>query len=283
MPFRGVFPAAKLTPAPFGLFSVADVTRHSGADEHWAKEFDQESESCAFDASIVDVCGAEAPVQIFNTNSAMRWVNVTPFGIIAQDKCLTVGWSVEDRRARVIRQLELVTPKAVETELWSGFYKQELENAETGMYLSSTTATTVDPGAQKPKVGLGLLEQALAQCSTGFQGVIHMTPLVGAMIGVDMQRDGDQLTSSNGNSIVIGTGYDGRGPGDNNAPTSKFIHWIYATGPVFVHLGANELITVSDDQAVNTKTNESTWVAERPASVHWDGCCHFAVQVDVRM
>jgi len=282
MAFKGVFPAAKLTPAPFGLLSVADVTRHSGADEHWVKQFDQESEACAFDAAIIDVCGAVEPVQVFDTeDDDLRWIQVNPFGIIAADRCLTVGWSAQDRKARVLRQLELITPKALETELWSGVYRRELEGAETGMYLSSTAATTVEGNAQKPKVGLALLEQALAECSTGFQGVIHLPPLVGTMIGMDMQRDGDQLTSANGNSIVIGTGYDRRGPGDDSAPTSKTQSWIYATGPVFVHLGADELVTVTPDQAVDPKTNESTWVAERPASVHWDGCCHFAVKVDV--
>jgi hypothetical protein len=61
------------------------------------------------------------------------------------------------------------------------------------------------------------------------------------------------------------------------------VHYMYATGPVFVHLGSEELVTVSEDQAVNPQTNEMVMVAERPASVHWDGCCHFAQQVDVRL
>lgn len=289
MPFKGVFPAAQNTPAPFGLFSVADVTRHTTRDSHWGSHFSQETEACVFDASIVDVCGAEAPIQVFDSTDAERWTDVHPFGIIAKDSCLSVGWSVQDRKARVKRQLELITEKAVETELWNGAYLQAWNTTEgvtpatQGMYLASTSATTLNAGtAVRPKIGLALLEQALAECSTGYQGSIHMTPLIASMIGMEMQRDGDKLVTSNGNSIVVGTGYDGRGPGQA-APTDAFTHWMYATGPMFVHLGAGELITVSEGEAVNAATNEMTYVAERPASVHWDGCCHLAVQVDIRL
>lgn len=284
LPRRGVLRAEKLTPAPFGLFSVASVTESGARDEHWGMGFSAESEACAFNARLIDVCDAiEGPVTVFDSSDSPRWVDVKPFGIVVEDECLTPGISALDRRSRVIRQLELITPKAVETELWAGLYRRELDGAETGMYLSSTVADIVESTAQKPKVALALLEQALADCSPGFQGVIHMSPLVGAMIGNEMQQDGDRLLTANGNRIAIGSGYDGRGPGDDTAPTNKFVHWIYATGPVFVQLGSEELVTVSETQAVNATTNVMTWVAERPAAVYWDGCCHFAAKVDVRL
>lgn len=292
MAFKGIFPAAKLTPAPFGLFSVADVKKHGGGDEHWIARFDQESEACAFDTSIIDVCGGVEPVSVFDTNDGLRYIPVSPFGIVAKDACLTPGWSVTDRKARVLRQLELITPKAIEVELWNGTFRQDVDGDDQGMYLSSDAAEVVETGAQKPKIGLALLEQALANCSTGFQGTIHMSPLVGTMIGMEMQKDGDTLYTMNGNKVVVGSGYDGRGPGDTKSPSNNFVHWVYATGPMFVHLGINELITVSLAEATNLldltenggpQTNEMTFVAERPASVHWDGCCHLAVQVDVRL
>ena len=288
MAFNGVFPAAKLTPAPFGLFSVADVKKHTTRDEHWIQRFDQESEACAFDASIIDVCGGEEPISVFDTNDGMRSFGVQPFGIVAKDSCLSVGWNVVDRKARVLRQLDLITPKAVETELWNGLYLQATNETAgipttSGMYLSSTDTEVVTTGAQKVKIGLAVLEQALASCSSGFQGTIHVSPLIASMIGMEMQRDGDQLLTNNGNLVAVGTGYDGRGPGETTAPSEPFVHWMYATGPVFVHLGSEELITVTEGQAVDPRTNEMVHVAERPASVHWDGCCHFGVQVDVRL
>lgn len=284
MPFKGVFPADKVTPAPNGLFSVASVTRHGGRDDHWAMGFAQESEACAFNASLIDICGAEAPINFFDTSDRERFVNTLPFGIVARDECLTPGWNVQNRKARVLRQLDLVTPKAVEMELWNGSYRQAADaGATTGMYLSSTAAEVIETGAQKPRVAMALLEQAIATCGPGFQATLHMTPLVTSMIGAELRASDDRLETVNGNLVAVGAGYDGRGPGEATAPTNNFVHWIYATGPVSIHLGTDELVTVDEVQATNAATNEMTYVAERPASVHWDGCCHFAVQVDVRL
>lgn len=284
MPFTGVMPAEKLTPAPYGLLSVADVTEHGSRDEHWIGGFSAESEACAFNATLIDVCGDVNPVTVRDTLDGQRWIDVEPYGIVARDHCLTPGLSVVDRRARVLRQLDLITPKAVETELWQGLFRRAADGAETGMYLASTATTTITATAQKTKVGLALLEQNLAQCSSGFQGVIHMTPLIATLIGVDLREDGDALVTTNGNKVAIGTGYDGRGPGDDSSPAATAtVHWMYATGPVFVHLGTDELVTVNDAQSVDPKTNIATWVAEKPAISYWDGCCHFGVKVDVAL
>jgi hypothetical protein len=284
MPFKGVLPAEKLTPAPFGLFTAADVVEHGSRDEHWIGGFSAESEACAFNATLVDVCGDFSPVTVRDTLDNQRWIDAEPFGIVAMDHCLTPGLSVIDRRARILRQLDLITPKAVETELWQGLFRRVVDGAETGMYLASTAATTITGTAQKVRVGLGLLEQNLANCSSGFQGVIHITPLVAALLGTELDRDGDSLYTMSGNRVSIGTGYDGRGPGDDASPAASAVqHWMYATGPVFVHLGVDELITVNDAQSVDPNTNIATWVAEKPAIAYWDGCCHFAVKVDVTL
>lgn len=285
MVFKGVIPAAKLTLPPYGLLDAADVTEHGSRDEHWIGGFSAESEACAFNATLVDVCGDITPVVVRDTLDGLRWVDVEPYGIVVRDRCLTPGLSVIDRRARILRQLDLITPKAVETELWSGLYRRALDSgAETGMYLASTAATTITATAQKAKVGLALLEQNLARCTSGFQGVIHMTPLIATMIGIDMDNSGGTLMTRNGNKIAIGTGYDGRGPGDDASPAATAVqHWMYATGPVFVHLGTDELVTVNDAQSVDPITNIATWVAEKPASAFWDGCCHFAVKVDITL
>jgi len=284
MAFTGVLPAEKLTPAPYGLFTAADVTEHGSRDEHWIGGFSAESEACAFNATLIDICGDVDPVTVRDTLDDQRWIDVEPFGIVAMDHCLTPGLSVIDRRARILRQLDLITPKAVETELWQGLFRREADGAETGMYLASTAATTITATAQKVRVGLGLLEQNLANCSSGFQGVIHITPLVAALLGTELDQDGDTLLTKSGNKVSVGTGYDGRGPGDDASPAAAAVqHWMYATGPVFVHLGTDELVTVNDAQSVDVETNIATWVAEKPAIAYWDGCCHFAVKVDVTL
>jgi hypothetical protein len=287
MPFRGIIPAAKVSAHPFGLFSAAKVVNHTGSDDHWIGGASVETEACAFDAKVIDICGEMEPISVFDAGDAQRYFNVTPFGIVATDTCGTPGWSVQDRKARVVRQLELVTQKAVELELWNGAYTQEIDGATTGMYLSASDTEKVSGDvAVKPIVGLALLEQALATCGVGMTGVIHASPLVASVLGNQHLDIADgHLVTTNGNPVAAGAGYDGRGPGETDAPTGaeQFEHWMYATGPVFVHLGSKELITVTEGQATNAVTNEMTYVAERPALAYWDGCCHFAVKVDVRL
>jgi len=283
MPFSGIIPATKVTANPFGLFSASKVITHGGTDNHWVAGASVETEACAFDAKLIDVCGSMSDVEIFNSPDAQRYFDVYPFGILATDTCLTPGWSVQDRKARVIRQLELVTQKAVETELWNGTYNTGI-SPTSGHFLASSAAEKVNGNtAVAPMLGIALLEHALAKCGVGMVGTIHTTPLVASMLG-NQQLDVEDgaLQTVNGNKVVSGTGYDGRGPGDAEN-TDKFVHWVYAVGPTFVHLGDKELITVTEGQATNPRTNEMTYVAERPALAYWDGCCHFAVKVDVRL
>lgn len=292
MAFKGVIPAPPVVEAPFGLFSAAEVVERGPRDEHWGQGFEAMTEACNFDASIHDICGAIDPVDVY-VNNGDRFVSVRPFGILARDECSAVGLNVEDRRARVIRQLELVTQKSVEAEFWRGGYRAAWEAEQVSLnpewvnddtaYLASANTTTLEATAQSPKVALALLEQGLADCGPGYQGVIHMSPLVASMFGglLDTDTDGELRTTS-GHRIAVGSGYDGSGPG-GVAPVDKFTHWMYATGPMFVVLGSKELITVNEQQAINAQTNQMTYVAERPAAVYSDGCCQLAVQADIRL
>ncbi len=290
MAFNGVIPAAKLVEAPFGLFSAAEVSERGPRDEHWGQGFAAMSEACTFDASIVDVCGGIPPIEVF-TGSDQRWKQVRPFGIVAKDECLALGFNAEDRRARVIRQLDVITNKAVERELWVGDYRAawdaDLESAEAGSstplgYLSQADTEVVEATAQKPQIALALLEQAYADCGPGLRATIHVSPLVAEMLGDHLTAEDGKLYTHQGNIVAVGSGYDGSGPGQA-APTNKFTHWMYVTGQVFVVLGSKELVTVNEVQATNAVTNEMTYVAERPAAVYVDGCCQFAAQADVRL
>lgn len=286
MAFNGVIPAAKLVEAPFGLFSAAEVTERGPRDEHWGQGFAAMSEACTFDASIVDVCGGIPAVEVFS-GSDQRWKQVRPFGILAKDECLSIGFSAEDRRARVIRQLEAVTAKVVERELWAGDYRAAWDT-EVGAdaiplgYLAHADTEVVESTAQKPHVALGLLEQAYADCAPGLRATIHVSPLVAEGLGKRLIQHDGKLYTRQGNIVAVGSGYNGSGPGQV-VPDNNFTHWMYVTGQTFVVLGSKELITVNEVQATNAVTNEMTYVAERPAAVYTDGCCQFAAQVDVRL
>lgn len=282
MAFKGVIPAPKAVPSPFGLFGVADVTRPGAGDEHWAGGFSAETELCSFNSSIVDICGGpDVPVVVA---SGEMFRDVSPFGIKAIDECLTPGWTVQDRRARVLRQLELVTQKAVERELWNGTYS--IQAANSNLYLSKTgAAEVISSAAVSPRTGLALLQQAFANCGVGVQGIVHVTKSTAEVLGdsLSLDRDKGDAHTRAGNLVAIGNGYDGRGPGDLVPPTDPMIVWMYMTGPVSVRLGPAEMVTPSEVEALDIRTNVMRYVALRPASVSWDGCCHFAVQVDIRM
>jgi hypothetical protein len=291
MAFKGVIPAPAVTEAPFGLFSAATVAERGPRDEHWGMGFEAMTEACNFDATIVDVCGAIDPVDVY-VSSGDRFVSVRPFGVQALDECSTVGFSVEDRRARVVRQLEVVTPKSVEAEFWTGGYRRAWETEQLALdpawvdddtaFLASANTTTLEATAQKPAVALALLEQGLADCGPGYQGVIHLSPLIASILGDSLNVDGKQLVTNSGHVVAVGAGYDGRGPGQT-APANPFTHWMYATGPMFVVLGSKELITVDETQATDVTTNMMTYVAQRPAAVYSDGCCHLAASADIRL
>lgn len=287
MAFKGVLPAPRVTAAPYGLFSAAEVVERGPRDEHWGRGFEALSEICSFSAAIHDICGAVEPVSVFDGSEATRWRSVLPFGIVVTDDgCSTIGLAKDDRRARVVRQLDLVTEKAVETELYQGLYRREYDNfvSETSdAYLSSSTATVVadSTGGFSPLQGLAILEQAYAASSPGVPGVLHLTPLLAVALKRQLIRADGKLYTITGSRVAIGSGYDGRGPGDTSSPSSLVQHWMYMSGPTYVVLGAKELITINEAMSVNPADNSTVFAAERPAAVYVDGCGQYAIKVDI--
>ena len=53
--------------------------------------------------------------------------------------------------------------------------------------------------------------------------------------------------------------------------------WMYATGPVVVHLGPVDQL----GEFLDHTNNDLSVVAGRAAAVYFDGCCHFSANVDV--
>jgi len=284
MPFTGVMPAIKPEIASFGLLSVADVTEHPERDSHWVNGFDFETEACNFNASIMKICAPGEPdLELFDSSDTPSYYPVKPFAIKVEDVCLTPGWDVHDRKAMVLRKLKLVTQKALEMELWSGF-ATSVSNPDEGRWLASDTVTKIaSSGTMSLNLAFALLEKALGDSGVGGQGVIHVPRDVATLLDTHVQPEGDVLKSkNNGNLVVSGVGYSGSAPGElDRSDTDPTKVWIYATGPIVVHLGAPELLTPAMDAAINLRNNEVTWVAARPAGVYWDGCSHFGVEVDL--
>lgn len=286
MAFNGVVTADRSVEPSYGLFSVARVQKRGSGDEHWVAGYYVESDSCGLHTQIIPLCAeSEEWIEAFDNSDGDPFFKVSPFGIIEKFECEnSVGFNAVDRRATVVRQLESVTEYTVERELWLG------ENADldtsaiaADRWLTNATDATPTPGtAVKPLVALGLVEQAFAEENPGIQATIHMTPLVANVIRSALKAHGDRLYVKNTGSLVAITrgGVGDEGPVAGGSTTK---HWIYATGPVHVDLGSDELITVSASEIVNPTTNKVTYVAERPAAVYFDGCAWFGVLADATL
>jgi len=220
--FKGVFDAHPLQPTRYGLLSVSRLTDKAGHsvidanDEHWIRGYAHIFETNPT-IRLVQDNGSTAHV-INDGTSEQRWIDVKSFFIEVEDYASTFGRLGEDREAKMIRQLEAGSQKAVEHEFYKGYAARV--NGNGNQYLTkASTATIVSPGTlYQMQEGLGFLEYAIAQSPLGEQGVIHMTRDMAALLGSQwvIERPDEQgvphLETTNGTPIAVGSGYDGSGP-----------------------------------------------------------------------
>jgi hypothetical protein len=290
MAFQGYFPAVKPAASPVGLLNSDGVTvvHHSGNDESWTQgPQDVESLTCAFGVMLSDYCSNEAD-GVIKEASDTRVLTTYPFGIITEYTCTGQGLTMDARKERVLDMAEASTQQAVENELWTGAIALASAHLDV-QYLASAAAVEVSPGgaATSPERSLAAMEWAISQ--SGIPGVIHMTADVASRLSQSLRNDNGKISTMLGTPIVVGSGYTGAAapgvapiaavpvpavPTIGAAPVST---WIYASGPVMVHLGDVAYI----GENIDTTTNEIRVLAGRPAAVYWDGCIHFSAEVNL--
>jgi hypothetical protein len=277
--------------------SVARVVEHTGReyDERWIRGFDQEFDGKPSFVRLLTVNDATVADGLITDNqSDDRSVRYVPFYIDAEDFASTFSLPGEDRFARVVKQLNTITQKALEYEYWEGVAARGListgpdvfDSGEDNMFLRKAGLATVPvAGAFDPPVALMYVEQAISDSPLGENGVIHMTRDVASILGSRLiYKKGEDETSGRamtrlGTHVVIGSGYTGNGPiGDANATASDTNKWIYATGHVDVHLGKIEIVN-DLSQGVDATINNMRIKAYRPAAVFSDASMHFAMRV----
>lgn len=288
--FKGVFPASEIVTAPCGVLSVAHVVEHTSRaqDERWVRRFSQEFDTQPSYVRLLTVNDEVIAAGELSDNQAdTRYLDYVPFYIDVEDFASMFGLPGQDRFARIVKELEAVTQKALEFEFWEGKAAQEELSAADNMYLSKTGLATIPvAGAKKPETALMLLEQAIASSPVGENGVIHMTRDVASILGSRLvYRKGEDKNSGRamtrlGTDVIIGSGYTGNGPvGDTNAAASATNKWMYATGPVNVHLGKIEIVNENLGQGADVTINDMKLKAYRPAAVFTDPSIHFAMRV----
>lgn len=286
MAFNGVITADRLVEPSYGLFSVAEVTDRGPRDESWIGGFFVETLTCGRNTVIQPLCIAQddSPQEVFDSSNSSPFFHVMPFGIIEKFACEnSIGYNAIDRRATVVEQLKTISEFAIEQELWTGGAAQEDANPiPADRWLISATDVTPTAGTGvKAKLALALVEQAFSDANPGVQATIHISPLISSILIGHFDEDNHTLYTQNGSKVTINRGGGGvTGPASGGSATH---HWIYATGPVHVDIGGDELITVSASEIVNPTTNAVTYVAERPAAVYFDGCAWFGALADATL
>jgi len=286
-PNNGVVEAPQIVPSAFGLLAV--VKPENSADEdRWIRGFSQEWETEVSNLVIWD--DTDTTVDgIGERTTPKRHNRVKPFFIEATEDISTLGFTAIDRVARLSRQIEGGSQKAIEQELWDGVIRKT--ETHDNVALSSDTVTILGGGtAYSAKRALAILEQGIAEASQfGEQGIIHMTRDVAALLSSNSQmlfhdKEKEHLQTLGGTPVVVGNGYSGNGPaGDDNESASATNKWIYATGTVKVYLGNVDVVNDNLSQAydVTGNANDMRLKAIRPAAVYFDTSIHLAVRVDL--
>jgi len=288
MAFRGVFDAPEINITPCGLLSVASVMTHTAreSDERWVRGlsyiYDTEGTLRLLTTNDDTVTGGE----LFDSDGLARYADYDPFFIEVEDYSSTFGVLGVDRIKKIKKQLEAGTQKAVEKELWDGLTAQAV-GSSPNTFLASSNADVVHAGAHDAYMALFHLEQAIASSPLGEQGVIHMTRDVASVLGSRLvfgkgENDKFFVQTRLGTPVIIGSGYSGTGPvGDGNRTASISNKWMYATGPVYVHLGKIEVVNENLGQGLDVSgmQNNMRLKAFRPAAAYFDPSIHYTVRV----
>jgi hypothetical protein len=214
MAFKGIFPAPKLNPMEFGLFSAAkpEVTGSSDVNEVDLESRPNYVRSWSENSGTSDV--------VFSDPSAPRYLEVKPWFIEVEDHATTMGLLGLNRFERVLRQLEAVTQRTVEREFYEGHVTRGASLPNT--YLTNPdTITFLNAGVKvPPHHAIAYLEKGISNYSAaGEQGILHMTRDIATLLGSQymlMRVEDDpghvHIETNGGTTVVLGAGYSGNGP-----------------------------------------------------------------------
>lgn len=285
-PNTGIVSAPKITPSEFGLFTVARP-ENSADEDQWIRGFSQEWESDVRSITNYDDTDTTSDSVVSN-GSPVKYTEIKPFFIEAEDYRSTLGMAKFDYIARLERQLDGATQKAVEQELWDGAIRKG--ESHSNLALSDASATLVNgTTAISVAKALALLDFTMASTSPcGENGVIHMTKdaagLLAANYMIFHNVEKGHLQTISGTKIIIGSGYTGTGPyGVTGATATAGNKWMYGTGTVKSYIGKIDVVNDSIAQGydVSGNQNDVRLKAIRPAAVYFDTSIHLAVRVDL--
>jgi hypothetical protein len=265
---------------PFSLESVVDWRT---GDKHWKAGVEWQS-VCGESGSTYDECvlvGATSgtvtgspvpfPEPSPKASTASRQIfGATPFTIFAEIDCSAVGF-YDDSTELVVQRLE----RTEHRELESNAVVTDTE-LNGNLVTLQQAATIVTGAATCVEVALGLLEAAFASCYSG-TGVLHVPAELIPLLNREflLEQDGTKLHTTNGNRVVVGTGYPGSAP---DGTVAANVRWMYMTSPIFGY--RSEVRTFERETTLNRSVNTVKAIAERTYVLGYD-CCLVAVPVSL--
>ena len=278
----GVVSAPAIVPSAFGLLAVVKPD-NAPSEDKWIRGFAQEWETTVQELKNWDDTDTTNGAVV--TGGTITYYNdVKPFFVELEEVRSALSFNAIDRIARLTRQLDAMTQKAVETELWDGDVRKG--ESYDNIALSDSSANLVNgTTALEATLALAQLEQAMAaQSHAGETGIIHMPRDVASILRNRLEEEDGQLRTRIGTPVIVGAGYSGNGPdGVSGATASATEKWIYGTGTVKLYLGDIDVVNDSLSQAydVSGNANDMRIKAIRPAAVYFDTSIHQAVKVDL--
>lgn len=272
--------------ADHSLLASAIVPQGDARPDGWQGGLTAKAEFCG-EASAWDPCSTGGDRAKSDPADNPEVFDYRPWILEVAVECSSTGWAAADYEGRAERAIRAATSKALEREFWTG------EKVPSNMSLQGGTPNDDDhilnpggwlaPQPVAPDQALLLLTAALANCGSGSRGMIHATPDLGEVWWNAFslrEVDGVLRTGARGDTVVIGSGYTGQGPYGQPDPDSGLV-WAFATGPVSVYLDDPEVLPGSLVEALDRGTNTVRFRGERTAAAFHDGCCSFAVLVDL--
>jgi hypothetical protein len=270
----GVVDAPPIAAAPFGL--INKITLGSEA-ERWEGGISWQSLDCA---AKVDLWGACDPneTNVIDGTGKNQIIYAPPIGITATHTCTsTFGADFREKaNEQVLNLLDASTQKALEFELKWGPIASTSD--PIGRWLTDANTVVVDASGVSPKAATAMLEDAYAACGYGGYGVLHVTRGTATSLGSSIDEETDILYTPVGTMVIAGAGYSTPNPAGAGAWDGT---WAFITGSTQVWLGDPSVYPETLNQAVNIATNDIFFKAERLAAAAYDGCCVFAVKVDL--
>lgn len=215
---------------------------------------------------------------------------VHPFELILRDRCSTFGWQAADYIGRATRGLAVKRHWGVDREWESGTLISA--NSHLSATYADPATTELAAGANvSPSDALALLDEAIGNSVNVIgRGMIWATPFVAAkwnnlgMLTYETIDDDSGLgrratiLSSAGNYVIIGSGFEGRGP-DNMVPASHASQWAYATDPIAVIASSPETIPGTLAEATDKENNTVVYRQHQWFAILWNRLLHAAVRV----